>query len=169
MTTRSCGARVRPPTSCSLKRRTRRKIREGADRYAARRAYAKWSRGSPARSARCVKVSDVLTRQSQDAQRPLAEAAAKSKRAAFDLATGRKGRDGRPGIGLNASLQGNSAGMRLLATLLALAAFIAIPALADNPGGISGTVVDAQNRSTYGACHALLLSQPVYRKSRRVS
>lgn len=34
--------------------------------------------------------------------------------------------------------------MKTFATVLALAAFVAVPALADNPGGIAGTVVDAK-------------------------
>jgi hypothetical protein len=61
-----------------------RKTREGADRYAADVLREMEARLANALGA-VRKGRDVLTTQGQDAQRPLAEAAAKSKRAAFDL------------------------------------------------------------------------------------
>lgn len=61
-----------------------RKIREGADRYAGDVLREMESRLAGALGA-VRKGRDVLTKQSQDAERPLADAAAKSKRAAFDM------------------------------------------------------------------------------------
>jgi hypothetical protein len=61
-----------------------RKVREGADRYAADVLREMESRLAGALGA-VRKGRDVLTAKSQDAERPLADAAAKSKRAAFDM------------------------------------------------------------------------------------
>jgi|HubBroStandDraft_5_1064220.scaffolds.fasta_scaffold09711_4 hypothetical protein len=61
-----------------------RKVREGADRYAADVLREMESRLAGALGA-VRKGRDVLTTKSQDAERPLADAAAKSKRAAFDM------------------------------------------------------------------------------------
>jgi hypothetical protein len=60
-----------------------RKTREGADRYAAEVLHEMEGRLAGALGA-VRKGRDVLQRQGPDTERPLAEAAAKSKRAAFD-------------------------------------------------------------------------------------
>ena len=59
------------------------RVREGADRYAADVLAEMENRLAGALGA-VRKGRDMLERQRQDAERPLAEAAAKSKRAAFD-------------------------------------------------------------------------------------
>ena len=83
--TKSCSARGRRPKLCCVKPKKRAAgVREGADRYAADVLAEMEGRLAGALGA-VRKGREVLEKPRHIADQPLADAAAKSKRAAFDM------------------------------------------------------------------------------------
>ncbi len=101
------------------------------------------------------------------AEQPLAEAAAKSKRAAFDLQSRGRG-DRRARIGVTARPRGNRESMRHIAIMLALGGSLWVPAFADTqPAGIAGTVVDAKSGAAHRRGRTLYYYRAPYSRRRR--